>query len=46
MYPSTGGESIMYKMYNHFSNEMFELPLKSESPPYGLRTFDEVMLSF
>ena len=43
MYPSTGGESIMY---NHFSNEMFELPLKSESPPYGLRTFDEVMLSF
>ena len=31
---------------NTNSNEIFELPLKSESPSYRLRTIDEVGLSF
>ena len=31
---------------NTNSNEIFELPLKSESPSYRLRTIDEVVLSF
>ena len=31
---------------NTNSNEIFEFPLKSESPSYRLRTIDEVVLSF